>query len=106
MPTRQDLENDNNLRGRVHRALKDWGIARIAKGGKIDGIGYGSMIHDSYGPECGEALWVKDAVEFQVIDGLSVQGKQGWRMPTRAELVEDDDLRNRVIDSSPEWAIL
>ena len=42
--------------------MPQWGIATIANGGKIDGTGYGSSIHDSYGPECGQALWKNEPI--------------------------------------------
>jgi hypothetical protein len=41
-----------------------WGIVEIAGGGKLDGMGYGSKIHDRHGSECcEEAVWVRGKVD-------------------------------------------
>jgi len=63
MASREDLEQ-NMLKERVVRKIDTWGIVKIANGGKLDGSGYGSKIHDTHGPECcSKALWIRGEAE-------------------------------------------
>ena len=59
MVSRADLESNSDLKRRMVGEMDAWGIVRIADGGKLDGRGYGSKIHDTHGPECcGKTAWI------------------------------------------------
>ena len=81
--------------------MPQWGIATIANGGKIDGTGYGSKIHDSYGPECGQALWINDPITPLEYKLLKADDRNDWKSPpiskTNTEIRITNKL-NRSID--------
>lgn len=46
------MREDSRLRSEVSNVMDTWGIVALGCGGKFDGPGYGSAVHDSHGPEC------------------------------------------------------
>ena len=45
-------------------------------------------------------------IEFEILDSLTEVGKPGWRLPTRADLENDPQLKFRILEKADYWAIL
>ena len=46
------MRADDRLRNAVSIGMEYWGIIALDCGGKFDGPGYDSKVHDSHGDEC------------------------------------------------------
>jgi hypothetical protein len=46
------MRADFELSRAVSRDMDIWGFIALGCGGKFDGQGYGSGVHDTHGPEC------------------------------------------------------
>lgn len=51
-------QEGNTYKEQLKQMLGEWSIVAFDHG-KIDGSGYGNLIHESYGSECGEKFIVK-----------------------------------------------
>merc|ERR1719469_1413921 len=123
MVSRADLESNSDLKRRMVGEMDAWGIVRIADGGKLDGRGYGSKIHDTHGPECcAKTAWISyistivspiEVVPFQRWTSIDFKfvsagypGETGWRMASREDLEQNSMLKRRVVEAMGTWWIV
>ena len=87
------------MKQKVHDVCKShgaWYIVAFAQG-KIDGVGYGNKIHDSYGKECGQRMIIEDIIEEKEYvkekENEYVKAKE-YEYIEEKDYIEEKELKN------------